>query len=259
MKKINVMVVLSLILLATSCTTVKVQNSAKKVAPVNSIALFPTMIGSLKKINFSLGAAAFNPKVNGIAEQIIDMEKKSVDNYRTTISASLKQNFNCEIISGESLTSKPEFSELKNKYNYQQNLKVDDENFPEIILASNDFNPFQFNKGNVINYFKDTTNHKQYKQTISDICKKLKTDLIVVSYSELHASGINFGRGYLELYTYIYLFDKDGDLVSEGHNSTDVKPTISGREVEEFKAKIDKLSSLLDPLMVKIASNFKAN
>ena len=54
MKKINVMVVLSLILLATSCTTVKVQNSAKKVAPVNSIALFPTMIGSLKKINYGL-------------------------------------------------------------------------------------------------------------------------------------------------------------------------------------------------------------
>jgi hypothetical protein len=255
MSKFNGIVLINVLLLITSCATIKVKNSGTKTEPVKSIILFSTMIGRIQQPVLPLiDAAAFNEKTNSIADQIMDLQKQTIDNYREIISNSLKKHFNCEVFSAASLHSIPEFSELKAKHNYSKNLRVDNNHFPQIIIGSDDINPFQFENGKIIQYFKEPGN---YKQIISEINTMLKSDLVAVSYSQLSVIGAGmFGAwGNLRLDTYIYLFDKDGVLVTEGHTWSK-QANISGRELQQYKYQLDNLSWIIEPLMIKIAGNY---
>jgi hypothetical protein len=185
----------------------------------------------------------------------MDMQKKNIDNYREIVASSLKKNFNCEVIFGNSLQEKTEFAELKEKFNFPNALRIEDDNYPMLINSSNDINPFRFENGKVLEFFKVPSN---YKNTISEICKKVNSDLITISYSTLTVRGVSgFGiRGYLRLDTYIYLFDKDGNLNSDGHTWSK-QTNISGKQIEDYKSQLDNLSLIIEPMMSKVVINYQ--
>ena len=84
--------------------------------------------------------------------------------------------------------------------------------------------------------------------------------MVAVSYSTLSVTGAGMMGiyGYLRLDTYIYLFDKDGDLVSDGHSWS--KPTnIGGKKIDEYKSQLDNLSIIIEPMMKKVKSNYPTN
>jgi hypothetical protein len=257
MKHINFRIsTLAIIVLAfTSCSTIRVNYYGNKVVPVQKIALVSTMIGKIQQSPIPLlDAAVFNAKTNKIADQIMDMQKKAVDKYQVLVASGLKNNFNCQVIYADSLHNLPGFVVIKEKYNFKNGLRLKSDNYPFIFTAKDDINPFNFDNGNIDSYFRDSLN---YKSTISEISKKLNTDLIAVSYSTLATGAGSFGiYGQLQLVTILYIFDKNGDLLSKSSNMS--KPTnISGSDIEEYRSQLDNLSLLLDPMLIKVVTNFQ--
>jgi hypothetical protein len=253
--RINYLAVIALVL--SSCATMKINYSGKKIDNVQDITLLSTMLGKINQPVIPLiDAAGFNAKTNNLADQIMDMQKKNIDNYREIVASSLKKNFNCEVIVGNSLQEKPEFTELMEKFNFQNALRIENDHYPMIIAGSKDINPFRFENGKVLIFFTVPSN---YKNTISEICRKLDSDLIAISYSTLTVSGVSaFGiRGALRLDTYIYLFDKEGDLISDGHTWS--KPAnISGKQIDDYRSQLDNLSIIIEPMMNKVVFNFQS-
>ena len=240
----------------TSCATMKINYYGKKVDKVQNVALFSTMIGKIQQPLFPLiDAAAFNEKTNSIADQIMDLQKKNIDKCQEIVALSLKRNFSCKVLYADSLHALAEFAELKEKFDFKSSLRIENDHYPFIITAKDDVNPFRFEKGNVIKYFNSSTN---YKAMISELGKRINTDLIAISYSNLTVTGAGmFGiYGYLRLDTYLYLFDKDGDLISDAHTWS--KPTsISGKQIDEYKAQLDNLSIIIEPMMNKVIINYQ--
>ena len=194
-------------------------------------------------------------ETDSICDQIMDLQKKNIDKCPDIVAASLKQNFKCKVLFADSLHSKPGYAELKDKYDFKSALRIENDHYPYIITATEDINPFRYEKGNVGLYFSNSAN---YKAIISELAKKINTDLIAVSYSTLTVAGVGmFGiYGYLRLDTYLYLFDKDGDLVSDAHTWS--KPSnIGGKQIEDYKGQLDNLSLILEPMMNKVVLNYQ--
>lgn len=238
----------------SSCSTMRINYSGKQISEIQSITLISTMIGKIKQPVLPLiDAAAFNEKTNSIADQIMNIQEQNINNYREIVASNLKKSFNCNVIYSETLYSIPEFAELKEKLNFPNALSIENDHYPFIISADGDINPFRYEKGNVISYF----NYPAYKGIIAEIMKRVKTDLLAVSYSTLTVVNANaFGiSGSLRLDTYIYLFDKSGDLVSDGHSWS--KPTaISGKNIEDYLSQLDNISLILDPMLNKVSQNY---
>jgi len=240
----------------SSCATMKINYSGKKLDKVQNIVLISTMIGKIQLPLFPLiDAAAFNTKPNGIADKIMDIQKQNIDKFRETLAFSLKKNFNCNVLYANALQNATGYAEVKANYDFQNSLLINDEHYPLITLASNDINPFKFENGVVTSYF---TNIANYKPAISAICKKLEADLIAFSYSNLTVVGVGaFGVvGYLRLDTYLYLFDKDGDLISDAHTWSSPIST-RGKEVNDYKVQLDNLPLIMEPMMNKVVLNFQ--
>jgi len=236
MKK-NVLKTIVLAILAiafTSCSTMKINYYGKKIENVQSITLVSTMIGKFQQPIFPLlDAGMFNEKTIKIADRIMDIQQKNIDKYRDIVAGSLKTNFKCKVIYGDSLQNTDGFESLKSSSNFKNNLRTENDHFPYIITAKNDINPFRFEKGDVVKYFATPEN---YKSAIAKIGEKTNTEYIAVSYTTLAVGGVGyFGiYGYLMLDTYIYIFNKNGDLVADGRTWS--KPTsIGGKEVEEYQ------------------------
>lgn len=240
-----------LILMFSSCSTIKVNYYGPKVENVQSIALVSTMIGKIQQPIFPLiDAGMFNEKTNSIADQIMDIQKKNINNYQKVVAGSLKRNYNCKVILGDELLAIEGYKQLQDNLNNKKNLRIENDHFPYIISAENDIYPFPFVKGNVLNFFKTPEN---YRSITTEIGKTVGTDLFAVSYSTLAIGGVGyFGiYGTLYLVTYLYIFDKDGNLVADASSIS--KPTsVSGKQIDEYRDQLDNISIILDPMMQKL-------
>jgi hypothetical protein len=204
-----------------------------------------------------IDAAVFNQKTNSIADQIMDLQKQNVDKCQAIVASSLENNFHCKVLYADTLRNSTGYAELKEKFDFKSSLRTKNDHFPLIITAKDDINPFRFENGDVLEYFNYSAD---YKSIISELGKRIDTDLIAVSYSTLTITGAGvFGiYGYLRLDTYLYLFDKYGDLISDAHTWS--KPeNISGNQIDEYQAQLDNLSIILEPMMDKLILKYKAN
>jgi hypothetical protein len=93
---------------------------------------------------------------------------------------------------------------------------------------------------------------------MSEICRTVNSDLIAISYSTLTVTNAAmFGiRGNLRLDTYIFLFDKEGDLISDGYTWSKAT-SISGKDIEDYKSQLDNLSLIIEPMMQKVVTNYQ--
>ena len=241
----------------SSCNVMKVTAdfSEKEVPKVEKIALISTYIGKIQKPILPLiDAGLFNKKPNAIADEIIDMQERYVDKFRENIASNIEKHFRCEVLYGDPLTALDGFSEVKKKYNFADNLYTEDDNFPVMQIASGDINPFNFKKGNVLKYLNDLA---KYKNTLFQINKDLGLDFLAVSYSQLTILSVSaFGiAGTLRLDSYLYIFDKFGDLVATGKAYSKYS-SIKGKELNDYQMKIEDFSILSDPLSSKTAEKF---
>ena len=121
-------------------------------------------------------------------------------------------------------------------------------------MPSDDLIPFKFHNDNVLNFFANKAN---YKSTIAAIAQQTKTDLIAVSYSTLTVPGVGmFGiYGFLKLTTHLYLFDSQGDLITDAHTWS-APMNISGKEIKDYEMQLNSLPIILKPMLDKVKLNF---
>jgi hypothetical protein len=240
----------------TSCSNMNITYLGKGNEKVEKIALVSTMIGKIYQPTFPLiDASMFNTKTNKIADQIMDMQKKQVTRCQDAVAKSLQKNFACTVIYGDGLIKNPSYEAFKNKYNFKSNLRIEDKNFSTVIIPSNEINPFKYNNANFGEFFDNPSN---YKATAKAICDNLKTDHVAISISNLSVNGVSsFGiYGYLCLVTNIYLFNKEGELVTKA-STWSQQTSMNGDNVENYKDQFSNISTILDPMLLKVALNFQ--
>jgi hypothetical protein len=256
--KFQIVALVILSLTVTSCsTTLKVRTTiAQKPLPkLNTIALVSAQITPIVQPLIPLiDAAAFNKKTNSIADQIMDEQKKRVDKLRQTLAENMGKYFQSTIRYGAELQADKNFAVISSKYNFVNNLRIESNNFPYIMIASGDINPFPVDKAKIVQFFKDPIN---YKQIAKDICTTLGTDAIAVSYTNLFViNAAAFGMsGGLSLNSILYLFDKDGDMIASGSYYSN--PTmINGKEINDYRMKLDEYNAVCDLIVSKTATDY---
>lgn len=250
-------ITLSLLLvsiLLSSCSTVKVTLSPKKAEKIDKIALISTYLGMKKPVLPLIDAAIINEKINGLADQLNPLLKKNAQVYRANVAKSLKSNLNCEVVYGDTLQKSIGFQKVMGALNYANALNTADANFPQVMAAPGDLSPFQFEKAKIDRYFRDS---KNYKNTITQICKDLNMNYIAISNSYLAPiPGGLLARGSIMLLTTIYIFTKDGDCIALGTNFS--KPfKFTPTEIDGYQQGLDEQLSVLQPILEKIAVKYK--
>ena len=252
-KYLNVLKLLTVFLLVTSCVTpftVIKSFQYDKENKIEKIALFPVMIGKLNKPILPLiDAAIFNKKPNQIAPNIMKLEKTKVNDIEFDTAKILAKYFKCNVVYGDSLKILSQSVDLK-RFHSSRGLTTNDPNFSSIILAESSINPFSFEEGNVAHYFKAPSN---YSSIIRQLCEVLKVDAIAVSHSYLSFGNVQiFGiSARLNLNTHIYLFDKNGNLLTEGVASSKGFQS-KGKDISEYGLVLDDYPTIFDPLVQRL-------
>lgn len=244
---------LFVICLMSSCSTIKVSFPTTHNEKVDRIVLLSTYIDIQKPVFPLIDAAVINGKTNSISDEITSMFMDNVSLKREKIAQLLIEKLNCEVIFGEKLHQLSNFEDTKTTFNVDDALIKKDDHFPEIASDLNDMHPFKFDNGKVTSFFKTPDN---YKSIVAGICNKLNVNHIAVSYTVLLTTpGSIYYRSKVGNYTYLYLFNKNGDCIASGSNITPAIPFKAG-EVEGYQLSLDQQSATILPVIEKIAAKF---
>jgi hypothetical protein len=239
--------------LLSSCSTVRVAFPTSENKGIDKVAFISTYVDIQKPVIPLINAAIINEKTNSISAEITGMFEENVNVIREDVAKQLKDNLNCEVLFGSVLQNTPGFKEVKETYNLDNALIKNDTYFPEMIACKGDINPFEFNKARVAVYFRKPN----YTNTVADICKKLQVNYVLVSYSLLvTVPGSLLIRGSIAPYTYLYLFNKNGECIASGSNYAKAV-TFNANELEGYQQALEKQPELLTPIMEKIAAKYK--
>lgn len=260
--KKGILLLIPLTVLLASCASLMEVPTAEKIEKIDKIGLISTYLGIVKPSLPLIDAAILNGKTNSISGELIGIFETNIDQFRENAATSLKNNFNCEVIYGEKLQKSDGFDELNKTYQNENSLAKDDPNFPEILHATNDLNPFQFVNGDIDFYFNNSAN---YGNTIIDICQKLKLKYVAVVYSFLRTSpGSIVLPATVYLINQLYIFDDSGRCIatntksfskmSRGSNST-VAMKLKPYEPESYQMALDNHPAFID-LTIKRVSQF---
>jgi hypothetical protein len=245
---------LLLVILFSSCSPLKVTLSSGNSIPIDKIAVVSTFLRMDKPVVPLLDAAVMNEKTNSIAAPINTTFEENIDIMRDSVANILQKELKCEVFYGEKLHGIPGFNELKAKYNFDYALDTKDSNFPQIISANNDINPFDFKDQRIEEYFKTASN---YAKTIAVFTKAIDVSYVAVSLTLIKPSpGSLFIPATLYLVNYIYVFDKNGNCIASGRNSL---PPVSYKpnEPEGYQEVLDTYSATVNPIIVKIAAKYR--
>jgi len=249
---------IAICLTAYSCTTalkVRTTVSQKQLPELKTIALVSVAIPPITKPVFPvIDAAAFNAKVNSIADQIMDIQQKRIDTFRETLANNISNFFKSTVLYGDKLHVLVNFPEIAKKNNFPGSLQLENNNFPFIVNSSGDINPFPFEKGNIGQFFSNKIN---YQIIAKELCSKLGTDAIAVSYTNLNVTdAAAFGiRGGLALSSSLYIFDKEGYIIISGSYTS--KPTmISGKDISDYMMKLDEFNTLCYMIVNQMAIDY---
>ncbi len=246
-----------IVVLFSSCLNMRVVVNYPfiKSDAIKKIAILEVMIAKPTQAIFPLiDAAAFNAKMNKIADEIMDAERQKLPFYRDILAENMKKKFGCEIVYGKDLQAHPNFENLRAKVEKKEALITKNDNYPVVLLAPGEFNAFAFAKGDVETFF--STNNPIPKGYIAEICKQLEVDAIAISCSRLNVAAVtSFGiSSNARLITDFYIFRNDG--IEIGRASAYSKGfKISGREVADYKIILDEFSFLIEPLTTQIINS----
>jgi hypothetical protein len=251
----RILMSLFVVTLFSSCSTLKVKFSTNDPGKINEVALISTYLGIQLPVTPLIDAAIMNEKTNSIAPEINRLFSENIDIMRETVAKLLQEKLKWNVIYGEALHSSPGFTELKEKYNFKSSLLTGKENFPEIVTAKDDINPFEFTDTRKTQQF--FKNPQNYTNTIIRICEILKVDYIAVTQSLIYPlpGGIILPAR-LPMFTYFYLFDKNGNSLVSGSNYLKQIITYKASDPEGFERVLDTYPEIITPIMEQIAVKY---
>ena len=237
-----------------SCKPYEVTYFEKKAQKIDKVAIVATYISPMQQ-DWTLSISFFNERINSISSEINLLFKDYANIYRDSIASIVKENCNCEVIYGRELHNKPGFKLLKEGFDFPKALKTKNENFPYIIQATDDINPFMSIKN--ADAFLDTLSENQIKSTIKSICQGLEVNYLIVSYNFLYSvPGNLYVRGRIALNNFIFLYDKDGDCLAWGKSKNNPGIPINGGKIEQYPEEMNKFPILISPVVENIIHNY---
>jgi hypothetical protein len=227
--------------LIASCATtkVKVNTIYTNGIPIDSLNLVSVMIGPvLQPVLPLLDAAAFNERTNKIADQILDEEQKSVNEFSSILIANLEQRYSKPVVIGNDLTS-----EAADKYRVKRGIQIDNKNFPIVFFSEGDLNMIDFGNGKNVNaIFK---NNEALKPQIARFSSELNLKSVLISYNRLNviSAGMFGSSGTIRLETYLFLYNSRGDLIIDAFAFS--KPeVINGKDIRDYKLHLNHFQGL---------------
>jgi hypothetical protein len=254
----NAAIILVLIVFS-SCSPLKVTTTSAIPKPNDKIVLVSTFLRMDKPELPLLNAAMMNERMNSISDDINIMFEENINIMRDSLANILHKKLSCEVIYGDKLHEMAGFKVLKNNYNFDNALNTKDAHFPQIIIATDDINPFDFKGQKTEEYFETNYN---YSRTIAGIAKALDVNYVAVSSTLLKAyPGGLVTSSAIFLVNHIYVFDKTGNCIAEGEN---LPPNVRRKgnvpiikiepdKVEGYQQVIDTYSETIGPIISKIA------
>ncbi len=252
----RILMLLLVVTLISSCSPIKLTFSSNDPEKIENIAVISTYLSIQLPVGPVINAAIMNEKTNSISNGINLLFNENIDVIRENVAKLLQEKLKCKVIYGEVLHNSPGFNELKEKFNFESSLLTDMDNFPEIVTAKDDINPFEFKNVKTfktVKFFEDPNN---YTNTIARICEILNVDYIAVSQSLIYPmpGGVVLPAK-LYMTVYFYLFDKNGNSLVSGRNT--FKPiTYNANDVEGFERVLNTYSAAVTPIIEKIAAKY---
>lgn len=245
-------VVASAVFILSSCSPLKVTFSSSEKQKIEEIALVSTYLGIQLPVLPLLDAAVMNEKTRSMSNEINLLFEESIDGMRAKVASLMEGRLNCKVIYGESLHQRPGFKEFAESNSPAGVLVTGVDDFPEVVSATGDANPFLFEKGNIAKYFKEPSN---FRSTIVDICKQLDLDYIAVTHTQLSPSpGSLVLPATLFNLTTVYLFDRNGTLLATGRNTLYIR--YRATEFEGFEQALDIHEATITPIIDKISDKY---
>lgn len=239
-KKITV--ILIAVLTLSSCITTKVQvnSNYSGVIPLDTLNLVSIAYGPVVQPVIPLiDAAAFNGRTNKISDQILEEQKGMTDIYKDILLRHLNKRISAYIRTGDYFTDA-----VAEHYKVKEGILIDNKNFPVVWFNEGGMNLWDYGKGtNVHNIFEGDP---QLKSRIAHFAREMNVNNVLVSFNRLAVVGVGmFGSmGNIRLESYLFLYDASGNIMMDAYGWT--KPSsISGRELYEYQAQMDKFEELV--------------
>ena len=237
---------------------------AKKVAIVS------TIIGTVNYPKYStsimeqMDQSIWKNMLRTLSSSIIAEEMKEINGYRDSLGTSLKKLLKWDVLYGPNLVNTPEYKALTEKFNFPEDLIAVDDPFKRLLIPADEKNLFRFgDPPYVITYMDD---YFKYKNSMAEICKILKVDLVVISYSRLSSypgTGKKGAHASVRFETYLYIYNSEGSkIASENAKSAEVNsemvamlyqeqlklfPDLLGKMMFDIRKDLQKKGYLDDP------------
>lgn len=245
-------VVISAVFFLSSCSPLKVSFSSSENQKIEEVALVSTYLSIQLPVLPLLDAAVMNEKTRSMSNEINLLFGESIDGMREKVATLIKERLNCDVIYGEALHQRPGFDKFKESNSPVGVLFTGVDDFPEVISAKDDVNPFLFEKGDIARYFKEPSN---YKSIIASLCNELNINYVAVTHTMLSPSpGSILLPATLFNITSVYLFDKNGTLLASGKNTLYIR--YRANEFEGFEQALDIHESTITPIIDKISARY---
>jgi hypothetical protein len=211
------------------------------------VGLIETLIGDIIPADFGQGGDIYNYQVKTNSKKILEILKQNVENYREIYAQALQNKLNCDVIYGKNLVNSAEYKDIASRFNFQQNLVIEDGYLRKIVIPMDETNLFKFKDEKVPLFLED---YYQYKKPVSEICTSLNCELVAVSITQLQ---INFS-GYIRLKSALYLYNNKGSMIASGKANTDAIQS-NPDEIWKFEGQIKNLPSIIDQIMKEVVKD----
>jgi hypothetical protein len=198
----------------SQCATKKVLLSS---GIVNKVVLLQTTVNFQQPTGISGPAAIARSQFKNHADVINGIMSFYIDTLRSAVVSNLKSKLGCDVLYGKALQALNQSGEIRKKYEFPDALIKEDDNFPEVVISSGDFNSMitGTKTGVLSGGFTVGLSSDQLKTTIINLCKDLNArnvafaDFVLSGYKSDIITPTSTSFSYTML-----LFNQDGDLIA---------------------------------------------
>jgi hypothetical protein len=252
----NLMLILALVLIMLPQCAVKRPSMSTGI--VDKVALISTTVNFQQPVGISGPAGIARVQFKNRANEINDLMLHYKDTLHQAVAKNLKTQLGCEVLYGEELHALPKYNELKKKYGNEDVLIKEDENFPEVLISTDDFNFVisETKSGIMFGGAAIPLKSEELKDVIINLCQELNVKHI--AFAQFVLTGFRTG---LILPTDVYfsymfkLYNQEGELIANSINTEktvkilEIDLTESFREMMRaylYKSEMIELKSVFD-------------
>lgn len=213
----------------------------------------PIAVDTLNLLSVMIGPV-LEPLIHYIdaetAALIMEAEGDIVNTIRTDLVATLEEKLPCKI-----RTSKELVAPGVNAYRVNRAVPCENKSFPMVFFGEGDLNFQEFGKMNNISV--ELKSNQAMRENISNFAQKFNLSNVAICYYRLAVINLDNHEAnrYIRLEAYFLVFDRRGSLALQATGILDLS-NISGLDVNEFKAELEKYQILNNMMAIPMSQKF---